>query len=111
MLLVEEFVVAGFELSAHVPKIHCKVFEDNSGALEMARAPKSTKHMNLKYHHFRDAVQKGNVTIHAIDTRDQLADVFTKPLGIDLFKKTYVTGSWVGDRQSRLHYRGSETLL
>jgi hypothetical protein len=90
MRLVEELVVAGFALTANVPKIHFKVFEDNSGALEMARTPKMrprTKHMNLKYHHFCEAVQNGKVTIHAIDTREQLADIFTKPLGIELFQK------------------------
>jgi hypothetical protein len=43
--------------------------------------------MNIKYHHFREAVQNGHVTIHAIDTLDQLADIFTKPLGVDLFEK------------------------
>jgi hypothetical protein len=35
--------------------IHCKIFENNSGALEMARAPRMrprTKHINIKYHHF-----------------------------------------------------------
>jgi hypothetical protein len=66
------------------------VFEDNSGALEMAKTHKMrpiTKHMNIKYHHFREAVQNGQITIHAIDTLDQLADIFTKPLGVDLFEK------------------------
>jgi hypothetical protein len=43
--------------------------------------------MNLKYHHFREAVENGEVTIHAIRTDDHLADVFTKPLGLDLFVK------------------------
>jgi hypothetical protein len=46
----------------------------------------STKHMNIKYHHFREAVQNGKVTIHPIDTLDQLADIFTKPLKFELFE-------------------------
>ena len=35
--------------------IHCKAFEDNSRALEMAEVPKMrprTKHLNNMYHHF-----------------------------------------------------------
>ena len=35
--------------------IHCKAFEDNSRALEMAKVPKMrpwTKHLNNMYHHF-----------------------------------------------------------
>jgi hypothetical protein len=94
MRLVKELSMAGFTMAAETPKIHCKVFEDNSGALEMARTPKMrprTKHMNLKYHHFREAVQSGDVTIHAIHTLDQLADIFTKPLAVDLFTKLRIS--------------------
>ena len=39
-----------------------------------------TKHMNIKYHHFREAVNRGDITIHPINTKDQQADIFTKPL-------------------------------
>ena len=41
------------------PRIHCTVFEDNSGALELARLPKMrprTKHINQSYHHFREHI-------------------------------------------------------
>jgi len=68
--------------------VHCKVFEDNSGALEPARTPKMrprTKHINVKLHHFREHVEKGMISIHAVSTLQQLADIFTKPLGIELF--------------------------
>ncbi len=39
-----------------------KVFEDNSGALELARLHKlrRTKHINVCYHHFREHVRKGH---------------------------------------------------
>jgi hypothetical protein len=90
MRLVQELAGAGFQLAVETPTIHCKVFEDNSGALEMARTPKMrprTKHMNLKYHHFRDAVSRGLVSIHSVWTHEQLADIFTKTLAVDLFRK------------------------
>jgi hypothetical protein len=90
MELAKELSAAGFNLGIITPKVHCKAFEDNSGALEMARTPKMrprTKHLNIKYHHFREAVESGIVSMHAIGTADQLADIFTKPLPLELFKR------------------------
>jgi hypothetical protein len=69
--------------------IHCKIFEDNSGAIEMAKVPKMrprTKHLNIKYHHFRQHVQSGLLSIHAVSTDDQIADIFTKPLNETTFQ-------------------------
>ena len=68
--------------------IDCKAFEDNSGALELARTPKlrpRTKHINIKYHHFRDHVRSGKIKIYPVKSEDQLADVLTKPLPQNLF--------------------------
>jgi Reverse transcriptase (RNA-dependent DNA polymerase) len=87
MRLVQELASAGFQLAVDTPTIHCKVFE---GALEMARTLKMrprTKHMNLKYHHFREAVSSGLVSIYSVRAHEQLADIFTKPLAVDLFQK------------------------
>jgi hypothetical protein len=56
----------------------------------MAQSPKirpRTTHINIKYHHFRQAVTTKKISIHAINTKAQLADVFTKPLSFDLFYK------------------------
>ena len=64
-------------------KVMCKVFEDNSGALEIAKVHKyrpRTKHLNVRLHHFREHVNNGTITILPIDTKDQLADYLTKPL-------------------------------
>jgi hypothetical protein len=86
---VKELANAGFDLGTATPTVHCKAFEDNSGALEMAQTPKMrprTKHLNIKYHHFREAVEDGLVTIHSIGTKDQLADIFTKPLPEAMFQ-------------------------
>jgi Reverse transcriptase (RNA-dependent DNA polymerase) len=55
MELAKELLSAGFNLGIDTPRIHCKAFEDNSGALEMAKTPKlrpRTKHLNIKYHTF-----------------------------------------------------------
>ena len=64
-------------------KVHCTVFEDNSGALELARLPKirpRTKHINQSFHHFREYVERQEVMIQATPTEEQLADILTKPL-------------------------------
>ena len=75
---------------APAPLVRCTAFEDNTGAIELAKAPKlrpRTKHINIKYHHFRDAVDRGEIKILKIDTKDQLADLGTKPLTAKPFKK------------------------
>ena len=63
---------------------HIKVYEDNAGAIEIAREKKyrpRTKHLNCKLHHFRHRVEVTNeISIHKIDTKDQPADMLTKPL-------------------------------
>jgi hypothetical protein len=71
------------------PIVHCKVFEDNSGALEMVRLPKMrprTKHINVRMHHFREHVRQGKITIHKVPSRYQLGDIATKPQPQDLFE-------------------------
>ena len=62
-------------------QVRCKVFEDNAGALELAKVQKlrpRTKHLNVKYHHFRSFVQSGQIQVFPIASEDQLADLLTK---------------------------------
>jgi len=90
MNLLKELKATGIPVLDHKPNVHCKVFEDNSGALEMARVHKyrpRTKHMATKYHHFRTYVDSNEISIHKIDSVDQTADILTKPLAADLFRK------------------------
>jgi hypothetical protein len=71
-----------------VPKILCTVFEDNSGAIELAKVPKMrprTKHINSKYHHFRKYVHEGLIKIVQVSTDELWADIFTKNLPRDQF--------------------------
>jgi len=46
-----------------------------------------TKHLNLKYHHFREEVKKGTISIHHVSTKYQMADIYTKQLEERLFTK------------------------
>jgi hypothetical protein len=70
------------------PNIHCTLFEDNNGALELAKSPRyrpRTKHIAIKYHHFREHVTLGKVSIKPIDTKQQIADIFTKALPAPIY--------------------------
>ena len=47
-------------LNSITPIVKCKVFEDNQSTIAVAKAPSMlprTKHIGLKYHHFRQFVQ------------------------------------------------------
>ena len=71
------------------PEIKCTLFEDNNGALELAKQPRyrpRTKHIAIKYHHFREHVKSGRIKIQPIDTQEQIADQFTKGLSTDTFR-------------------------
>jgi hypothetical protein len=62
MNMLEEIRKRDFQVICTKPHVHCKVFEDNSGALELARLPKlrpRTKHINVCYHHFHEHVRRG----------------------------------------------------
>ena len=89
MELLREMKANGFPIFKTKPKIHCKVFEDNSGALEMAKNHKfrpRTKHLNVKLHHFRDYVTRGEISLHKIESKEQLADFLTKPVTLEILQ-------------------------
>ena len=72
-----------FDLPSTKPIFNCKVWEDNESCIKVATSPKftlRTKHIAIKYHHFRSFVQNETITIHSIGTKEQLADILTKPL-------------------------------
>ena len=63
--------------------IRCTLFEGNKGAEELAKVPKNRpriKHIAVKDHYFRSVVRYGYFLVKRVDTLEQLADIFTKPL-------------------------------
>jgi hypothetical protein len=73
-----------------IPKVQCKLFKDSSGAVKLATVPKMrprTKHINAKYHHFRQFVVDKSIQVLKVSTVDQLADILTKNLNENLFLK------------------------
>jgi hypothetical protein len=77
----------------------CKLFEDNAGAIHLAKVPKmrpaGTRHINQKHHHFHEWAKAGWIDILPIDTLDQPADLMTKPLDAAPFvKHRHVVMGW-----------------
>jgi hypothetical protein len=57
--------------------------------LELAKNPKMrprTKHIAIQFHHFRDFVAKGKIRLEHVSTKEQVADIATKPLPRDAFQ-------------------------
>ena len=46
----------------------------------LLRGCPQTKHISLKYHHFRIYVKHKAINIFPIDITEKIADIFTKPL-------------------------------
>ena len=57
------------ELHLPTPKMKCKIFEDNESCIVMAKSNRfspCTKHIALKYHHFRRFAEEKIVSIEHI---------------------------------------------
>ena len=90
MRLLREMKALKYPIHTVEAKVHCRVFKDNSGALEIAKTHKfcpRTKHFNVKLDHFRDYVTRGEISIHPIDTTMQQADYLTKPVNFDILTR------------------------
>ena len=96
MTLMEETDTV-FPLYIDKPNFHCKVWEDNQSCIAMATSQKfspRTKHIALKYHHFRSLVND-RIRISYIHTESQQADIFTKPVKAELFfRLRYMLMGW-----------------
>ena len=44
-----------------------------------------TKHIEISHHFLRNHAQKGDITLEFVSTKDQLANIFTKPLSEEQF--------------------------
>ena len=44
-----------------------------------------TKHISIKYHFLRELVQDKEVRLEYVNTKEQIANIFTKPLPRDAF--------------------------
>ena len=64
------------------------IFCDNTSAINITKNPiqhSHTKHIEIRHHFIRDHAFKEDISIEFVDTHNQLADIFTKPLSEDQF--------------------------
>jgi len=67
----------------HIP-IKC----DNTSTINISKNPvlhSRTKHIEIRHNFLRDHVLKGDCVLEFVDTKNQLAYIFTKPLPKDSF--------------------------
>jgi hypothetical protein len=92
-----------FQLPEPITDFCITVHEDNLSAISMAESLKftpRTKHIAIKYHHFRSRVQtsfnkSGDIRLKYISTKLQLADILTKPLDdSSFFKLRHMLCGW-----------------
>ena len=63
--------------------ITINIFCDNQGCVALAKHPsyhKKTKHINIKYHAIRIYVQNKSISLSYVPTKNNIADLATKPL-------------------------------
>ena len=68
-----------YDLEFHKVPIMC----DNNSAILISKNPvlhSRTKHIEIRHHFIRDHIEKGDVELIHVDTKLQVADIFTKPL-------------------------------
>ena len=64
------------------------IYCDNTSVINLSKNPiqhSRSKHIEIKHHFIRDHVQKKNIALSFVDAKNQLADIFTKPLVKDRF--------------------------
>ena len=69
-----------FKIDLGALEIRC----DNTSAINVSKNlvhHSRTKHIDVRHHFLRDHVEKGNIQLTYVRTEDQIADIFTKPLG------------------------------
>ena len=82
-----------FDLPNPMTDFCIRLHEDNLSAIAMAESLKFTpwtKHIAIKYHHFRSQVhtsfnKSGDIKLKYISTKKQLVDIFTKPVDAESF--------------------------
>lgn len=90
MRLMDELRSNNFPIMEDNVTLKCTIKEDNSGAYELAKENKfrpRTRHINAKYWHFLGWLQQGRIKVEQVPTMEQKADIWTKALPPDLFRK------------------------
>ena len=73
--------------------------DDSQACIRIAGNPclaERTKHFDVKYHWLREKIKANKVELRYVNTHEQLADIFTKPLGV--MQHNYLKGRLTGFR-------------
>ena len=75
-----------FEYELEATVVHC----DNQSGIRISENPvfhDRSKHIDIRYHFFRDCVQRGTIQLEYIQTDEQVVEIFTKELCRQSFVK------------------------
>ena len=68
-----------------------KIYQDNQSTIILATkgcaALSRSRHINLRFFHIKDRIASGELHIEYLPTKDMIADILTKPLQGELFRK------------------------
>jgi hypothetical protein len=81
-----EFLIGqGYKMNA------ATVYEDNKSTIDMVKQGRSTnqrtRHINTRYYFIKDRIANGELSLVYKPTEDMIADLLTKPLQGDQFRK------------------------
>lgn len=65
------------------------IYYDNSSVINISKNPvlhSKTKHISIKFHFLREEVNEKEVRLEYVSTKEQIADMFMKPLPKDTFE-------------------------
>ena len=65
------------------------ILYDNTSAINISKnlvMHSKTKNIPIKFHFLREQVTKNNIKLEYVETKEQIADIFTKPLPRETFK-------------------------
>jgi len=66
------------------------IFCDNKSTIALTKNPVfhgRSKHIDIKHHYIRDLIRDKEIVVEHCTSEDQIADIFTKPLKVNLFLK------------------------
>jgi hypothetical protein len=66
------------------------IFCDNSSAIKLSKNPVMhgrSKHIDIKFHFLRDLTREETVELVHCSTQEQLSNIMTKPLKLEVFLK------------------------
>jgi hypothetical protein len=72
----------------HIEKDPTPIFCDNTSTIALSKNHvfhKKSKHNDTRFHFICELINNGDIALQFCGSRDQLADIFTKPLGKSVF--------------------------